>query len=76
MEVLDKDVVLELLIFFVGDGWIWGELEEVEVLCNDLGFLFLGLELVVCYLEWKISLFLVKICERLGLEYRFFKVFF
>ena len=42
LEVLDKDAALELLISFVGDGRIGGELEEAEALCNDLGFLPLG----------------------------------
>ena len=75
LEVLDKDAALELLISFVGDGRIGGELEEAEALCNDLGFLPLGLELVARYLERKTSLSLAKTRERLGLEHRSLKVF-
>ncbi|MDE5108999.1 MAG: NB-ARC domain-containing protein, partial [Trichodesmium sp. St17_bin3_1_1] len=46
LKVLDKDSALELLISYVGHSRIEAEQKEAEGLCEDLGFLPLGLELV------------------------------
>jgi len=60
LEVLDEKAALELLVSFVGETRIQGEPEEAKLLCADLGFLPLGLELVARYLQRKQDLSLAK----------------
>jgi tetratricopeptide (TPR) repeat protein len=70
LEVLDKDSALELLMSYVEHSRIEAEQKEAEGLCEDLGFLPLGLELVARYLERKPNLSLAKTRERLGLKHK------
>ena len=70
LEVLEEAAALELLVSFVGEARIHGELEEAKALCEFLGFLPLGLELVGRYLQRKRDLSLAKTRQRLGLEHK------
>ena len=70
LKVLDKDSALELLMSYVEHSRIEAEQKEAEALCEDLGFLPLGLELVARYLERKPNLSLAKTRERLGLKHK------
>ena len=70
LKVLDKDSALELLMSYVEHSRIEAEQKEAEGLCEDLGFLPLGLELVARYLERKPNLSLAKTRERLGLKHK------
>ncbi|MCL2928621.1 MAG: tetratricopeptide repeat protein [Trichodesmium sp. MAG_R01] len=70
LKVLDKDSALELLTSYAGTKRIEVERKEAQELCEDLGFLPLGLELVARYLERKPNLSLAKIRERLRLEHK------
>jgi tetratricopeptide (TPR) repeat protein len=55
---------------YVEHSRIEAEQKEAEGLCEDLGFLPLGLELVARYLERKPNLSLAKTRERLGLKHK------
>ncbi|MEB3282186.1 MAG: tetratricopeptide repeat protein [Lyngbya sp.] len=69
LNVLDEAAALELLTSLVGDR-IETELETAKTLCEDLGYLPLGLELIGRYLNRKSDLSLAKMRERLKLEHR------
>jgi len=69
LEVLSKEASLELLVSFVGQDRIEKELNEAKELCEDLGFLPLGLELVGRYLKRKQDLSVAKMRQRLELEH-------
>jgi tetratricopeptide (TPR) repeat protein len=71
LEVLSEDAALELLRKLVPDGRIDAQLESARTLCEWLGYLPLGLELVGRYLARKPDVSLDKLWERLqgkGLE--------
>jgi tetratricopeptide (TPR) repeat protein len=69
LNVLDETAALELLTSLVGER-IETELETAKTLCEDLGYLPLGLELIGRYLNKKPDLSLAKMRERLKLEHR------
>ncbi|WP_413167313.1 tetratricopeptide repeat protein [Capilliphycus salinus ALCB114379] len=69
LNVLDEAAALELLTSLVGDR-IETELETAKTLCEDLGYLPLGLELIGRYLNRKSDLSLAKMRDRLKLEHR------
>ena len=69
LEVLDEAAALELLTSLAGER-IQSDLETAKALCQDLGHLPLGLELVGRYLKRKPDLSLVEMQQRLGLEHR------
>lgn len=71
LEILTKDAALELLQSLIGEGRVEKELEVAEKLCQWLGYLPLGLELVGQYLAKREDLVLVEMRMRLeeqGLE--------
>ncbi len=73
LEILDKQSALDLIISFIGKERVSQELEEAELLCEDLGYLPLGLELVSRFLESRSSWSIKKYRERLkekGLQTR------
>ncbi|NEP62967.1 MAG: tetratricopeptide repeat protein [Symploca sp. SIO2G7] len=70
LEVLSEEASLELLVSFVGKERIDREINEAKQLCEDLGYLPLGLELVGRYLKRKQDLSLAQMRQRLGLEHR------
>jgi tetratricopeptide (TPR) repeat protein len=65
LEVLTEDAALELLISLVGKDRITAELDTAKHLCNWLGYLPLGLELVGQYLAEREDLSLAVMQERL-----------
>jgi tetratricopeptide (TPR) repeat protein len=65
LEVLSEDAALELLRQLVPDGRIDAQLERAKTLCEWLGYLPLGLELVGRYLARKPDVSLDKLWERL-----------
>ena len=70
LEVLDEGAALELLVSLVGDGRIQRKEDVAKLLCADLGYLPLGLELVGRYLRRKQDLSLVEMRQRLDLKHR------
>ncbi|MEW5861334.1 MAG: tetratricopeptide repeat protein [Cyanobacteriota bacterium] len=70
LEVLSQEAAIELLVSFVGEERIHGELDQAKQLCEELGYLPLGLELVGRYLKRKPDLSLAQMRQRLGLEHR------
>jgi tetratricopeptide (TPR) repeat protein len=70
LEVLPEEAAIELLVSFVGEERIYGELDQAKQLCAELGYLPLGLELVGRYLKRKPDLSLAQMRQRLGLEHR------
>ena len=70
LQVLDEPAALELLVSLVGESRIEAEAETAKALCEDLGRLPLGLELVGRYLKRKPDLSLETMRQRLGLEHR------
>jgi tetratricopeptide (TPR) repeat protein len=70
LEVLPEDAAIALLVSFVGEERIYGELDQAKQLCEELGYLPLGLELVGRYLKRKPDLSLAQMRQRLGLEHR------
>ncbi|MGD1699016.1 tetratricopeptide repeat protein, partial [Dapis sp. BLCC M229] len=70
LPVLDEGAALELLVSLVGKERIQREADVAKLLCADLGYLPLGLELVGRYLQRKRDLSLVKMRERLDLKDR------
>lgn len=70
LEVLSENAAIKLLVSFVGEERIHGELDQAKQLCAELGYLPLGLELVGRYLKRKPDLSLVQMRQRLGLEHR------
>jgi tetratricopeptide (TPR) repeat protein len=71
VEVLKEEDALDLLRSYLGDNRIDTQIEEAKLLCQDLGYLPLGLELVARLLvrrqDWKISKIRQKLAEN-GLE--------
>lgn len=65
LDVLSPEASLELLRSLIGSERIEAELEEAKALCEWLGRLPLGLELVGRYLELRPTLTIVKTIERL-----------
>ena len=65
LQVLEKDAALELLRAIVGIARIDVHLTDAEVLCEWLGYLPLGLELVGRYLARKPNMSLPSLLERL-----------
>ncbi|NER91549.1 tetratricopeptide repeat protein [Moorena sp. SIO3A2] len=70
LEVLSEDASLELLVSFVGQERIERELNEAKQLCEELGYLPLGLELVGRYLKRKEDWSVAQMRQKLGLEHR------
>jgi tetratricopeptide (TPR) repeat protein len=70
LQGLDEAATLELLGSLVGESRIEAEAETAKALCEDLGRLPLGLELVGDYLKRKPDLSLEQMRQRLGLEHR------
>jgi tetratricopeptide (TPR) repeat protein len=73
VEVLKEEDALDLLRSYFRDNRIDTQIEEAKLLCQDLGYLPLGLELVARLLvrrqDWKISKIREKLAEK-GLEER------
>ena len=65
LDVLSKAAATELLVQLVGKERIQGQLEDAKALCQWLGYLPLGLELVGRYLEGKPDLPLPEMQQRL-----------
>ncbi|MEY3826409.1 MAG: hypothetical protein RLZZ148_1223, partial [Cyanobacteriota bacterium] len=65
LDVLEKESALELLRSLVGSERINGELEKAKALCEWLGYLPLGLELVGRYLANDSALTIEKVQKRL-----------
>jgi len=65
LQVLEKDAALEMLRALVGRDRIQAQVAEAEVLCEWLGYLPLGLELVGRYLTRKKDLSLAEMWKRL-----------
>ncbi|MEP0755217.1 tetratricopeptide repeat protein [Trichocoleus sp. Lan] len=70
LEVLSQDAAIKLLVSFVGEERIHRELDQAKQLCEELGYLPLGLELVGRYLKRKPDLSIAQMRQRLGLEHR------
>ncbi|NEQ67119.1 MAG: tetratricopeptide repeat protein [Symploca sp. SIO2D2] len=70
LKVLSENASLELLASFAGEERIQQELNEAKELCEDLGYLPLGLELVGRYLKRREELSMAKMRQRLELEHR------
>ncbi|NEO45275.1 MAG: tetratricopeptide repeat protein [Moorea sp. SIO4A3] len=68
LDVLSPEVALELLRKLVGKERIDNELNEAEALCEWLGYLPLGLQLVGGYLDLYPRLTIAKVQERLENE--------
>ena len=68
LDVLSEDEALELLEKLAGEESVQGQIGDAKALCQWLGYLPLGLELVGRYLASKPDLTLVRMQERLGLE--------
>jgi tetratricopeptide (TPR) repeat protein len=66
LGVLKPENALKLLRGFVGEGRVDGELADAESLCEWLGYLPLGIELVGRYLARNRTLTLAKMQERLN----------
>ncbi|MEO0966787.1 MAG: NB-ARC domain-containing protein [Cyanobacteria bacterium J06639_18] len=65
LDVLSPGAALELLKVLVGAERIEGEIEAAQALCEWLGYLPLGLELVGRYLDNHQTLTLAKVLDRL-----------
>ena len=65
LDVLSEAAAIELLEKLVGKERIQSQLEDAKALCQWLGYLPLGLELVGRYLEGKPDLTLAKMQQRL-----------
>ncbi|WP_013321400.1 tetratricopeptide repeat protein [Gloeothece verrucosa] len=65
LDVLSKDAAIKLLRSLVGDARIEAELEQVQELCEKLGYLPLGLELVGKYLDEHRGLTIKELIKRL-----------
>jgi tetratricopeptide (TPR) repeat protein len=65
LQVLEKDAALELLRAIVGRDRIEAQVADADALCEWLGYLPLGLELVGRYLEKKSNISLQLLLERL-----------
>ncbi|MEQ9550302.1 MAG: tetratricopeptide repeat protein [Coleofasciculus sp. G3-WIS-01] len=70
LNVLSEAAAIALLVSLIGEERIEAEPETAKQLCQELGYLPLGLELVGRYLQRKLDLSLEKMCQRLGLKHR------
>jgi len=70
LSVLTEQAAIALLVSLIGQERIETEPEQVKHLCEQLGYLPLGLELVGRYLQRKPDLSIEKMCQRLGLTHR------
>jgi len=70
LPVLTLDAAIALLVLFVGQERIEQERDQAKQLCEELGYLPLGLELVGRYLYDKLDLSLVQMRQRLALKHR------
>ena len=70
LPVLTQDSAIALLILFAGQERIDQERDQAEHLCEKLGYLPLGLELVGRYLQRKADLSLAQMRQRLDLKHR------
>ncbi len=73
LEVLDEESALDLIISFIGQERVKKELKEANLLCQDLGYLPLGLELVARFLKRRQNWSIKKYRDRLkdkGLKVR------
>ncbi len=66
LELLDQDSALDLLRSYVTDGRIDQQLEQAKLLCRDLGYLPLALELVARLLRRRKNWTIQSIRERLA----------
>src|SRR4028119_182676 len=67
--MLTPDAAIDLLVLFIGQGRIEQERDQAKQLCEELGYLPLGLELVGRYLHEKVDLSLAQMRQRLGLKH-------
>lgn len=65
LPTLSEETALELLVSFIGEARIQGELKEAKRFCASLGFLPLGLELAGRYLQRKPELSFATTCQQL-----------
>ncbi|MEQ8753665.1 MAG: tetratricopeptide repeat protein [Coleofasciculus sp. G1-WW12-02] len=70
LDVLTEEAAIALLVSLIGQERIEAEPEQAKRLCQELGYLPLGLELVGRYLQRKPDLSLKKMCQRLELKHR------
>lgn len=68
LDVLTPETALELLISLVGKERIWAELEIAKEICEWLGYLPLGIELVGKFLERKTTWNLARVKAKLSEE--------
>ena len=66
VDILQPEAALNLLRFYVTDGRIDDQLEQAKLLCRDLGYLPLALELVARLLKRRINWTVAKIREKLA----------
>ncbi len=71
LKVLSEATALELLASLIGQNRLQEELEKAKILCQDVGYLPLGLELMGRYLKRKPHLSLYKVQQQLKKEYKF-----
>ncbi|MGB3531887.1 MAG: tetratricopeptide repeat protein [Microcoleaceae cyanobacterium] len=69
LPVLDESPAWELLAALIGENRLQQEPQQVKLLCEDLGYLPLGLELVGRYLKRKSNLSLAEMRDRLNLHH-------
>lgn len=69
LTVLDESAAKELLAALIGENRLQQEPQQVKLLCEDLGYLPLGLELVGRYLKRKSNLSLAEMRDRLNLHH-------
>jgi tetratricopeptide (TPR) repeat protein len=70
LDVLTEEAAIVLLVSLIGQERIEAKPEQVKNMCQELGYLPLGLELVGRYLQRKPDLSLEKMCQRLELKHR------
>ena len=69
LQVLSQSAAWELLASFIGENRLKQEPEQAQLLCQDVGYLPLGLELVGRYLMRKPNLSLAKMRSQLSLAH-------
>ncbi|MEQ8972742.1 MAG: tetratricopeptide repeat protein [Coleofasciculus sp. C1-SOL-03] len=70
LDVLTEAAAIALFVSLIGQERIEAEPEQAKRLCQQLGYLPLGLELVGRYLQRKPDLSVEKMCQRLELKHR------
>jgi len=70
LDVLTEEAAIALFVSLIGQERIEAEPEQVKRLCQQLGYLPLGLELVGRYLQRKPDLSVEKMYQRLELKHR------